>query len=89
MRALQCRAAFLVYLLIRFTVKGTTGPAALGAELSAELLRAGRTGVPLVCCEVCTHNSQPFSSYDFGRPSPDGLEHAAAAAERAGEWVHV
>jgi hypothetical protein len=49
---------------------------ALGVELSAELLRAGRTGVPLVCCEVCTHNSQPFSSYDFGRPSPDGLEHA-------------
>ena len=49
---------------------------ALGVELSADLLRAGRTGVPLVCCEVCTHNSQPFSSYDFGRPSPDGLEHA-------------
>ena len=53
-------------------------------ELSAELLRIGCTGVPLVYCEVGTHNSKPFSSYDFGRPSPDGLEHAprAAAAER-------
>ena len=43
---------------------------ALGVELSAELLRVGRPGVPLVCCEVCTHNSKPFPSYDFGRPTP-------------------
>ena len=31
---------------------------------------------PLVCCEVCTHNSKPFPSYDFGRPTPHGLKHA-------------
>ena len=77
-------------ILPRFHSRILQESGALGVELSAELLRAGRTGVPLVCCEVCTHNSKPFPSYDFGRPTPNGLKHApAAAAECAGEWMHV
>ena len=67
----------ITYLLPRFHSKIPHRSGALGVELSAELLRVGRTGVPLVCCEVSTHNSERFlPSYDFGRPSPDGLEHA-------------
>ena len=39
----------------------------LGAELAGERFTGACIGMPLAGCEVCTHNSQPFRSYDQKR----------------------
>ena len=51
-------------------------PFANGLELWVQTARPHSVGPTEGGREVCTHNSKPFPSYDFGRPTPNGLKHA-------------